>query len=126
MTDIHNAVREIITALIPNKPAHLIQVGSGQRLDVLGFDSLDRFEIAVKIDQEFSIDLDDGVPDAWATVQDVIDSVLNELGRASDLNDLGNNPLMQKEMDALAKQHDETMTAPGNSLIRRTGCQTQD
>ena len=73
-------VQEIITAAIPNKPSYLLLAGTGETLENLGFDSLDRHEIALKIEQEFSIDIEDGVPEAWTTVQDVIDSVVNEIG----------------------------------------------
>lgn len=77
-------VREIITAAIPSKPSYLLLAGTGETLENLGFDSLDRHEIASKIEQEFSIDIEDGVPETWTTVQDVIDSVLNELGEVRD------------------------------------------
>lgn len=77
MTTIDMRVRNIITMLAPDN--RMEPVFPSETLDNLGFDSLDRFEMTAKIEEEFSIDLEDGVTDAWVTVQDVMDSVLNEL-----------------------------------------------
>lgn len=61
------------------KSIEKMTVSTGDTLEGLGIDSLDRHEIALQIEQHFNIDIEDGVPEAWSTVQDVIDSVSNEL-----------------------------------------------
>lgn len=73
--DVIHTVREIITALIPNKPPYLPIVGLGENLADIDFDSLSRHEIADTIEMYFEIDIDDDVPETWTTVQDVVDSV---------------------------------------------------
>lgn len=82
MTTIDMKVRNIITMLAPDN--RMEPVFPSETLEGLGFDSLDRFEMTAKIEQEFGIDIEDGVTDAWVTVQDVMDSVLNELGEVRD------------------------------------------
>lgn len=77
MTTIDMRVRNIITMLAPDN--RMEPVFPSETLEGLGFDSLDRFEMTAKIEEEFSIEIEDGVPEAWTTVQDVIDSVLNEV-----------------------------------------------
>ena len=76
----NDEIINIITDFIRDDNIGCDTVSTKQRLDDLGIDSLDVWEIALKIEERFEIDIEDGVPEAWATVQDVIDSVLNELG----------------------------------------------
>lgn len=45
----------------------------------IGVDSLDVVEIAMELDAEFSIDLEDGCVEAWRTVMDIIQDVHNAL-----------------------------------------------
>ena len=44
-------------------------------LDELGLDSLDVVELAMNLEEEFSIDIDDDVLERINTVQDVIETV---------------------------------------------------
>lgn len=43
--------------------------------DDLAFDSLDYVDLAVKLEKEFDIKIEDDVIDKWKTVQDVVDYV---------------------------------------------------
>lgn len=43
--------------------------------DDLVFDSLDYVDLAVKLEKEFDIKIEDDVIDKWKTVQDVVDYV---------------------------------------------------
>lgn len=43
--------------------------------DDLVFDSLDYVDLAVKLEKEFDIKIEDDVIDEWKTVQDVVDYV---------------------------------------------------
>lgn len=83
MTTIDMKVRNIITMLAPDN--RMEPVFPSETLEGLGFDSLARHTIALAIEDRFQIDLDDGVPEAWTTVQDVMDSVLNELAVAEEV-----------------------------------------
>lgn len=43
--------------------------------DDLVFDSLDYVDLAVKLEKEFDVRIEDGAIDKWKTVQDVVDYV---------------------------------------------------
>lgn len=43
--------------------------------DDLAFDSLDYVDLAVKLEEEFDIKIEDDAIDEWKTVQDVVDYV---------------------------------------------------
>lgn len=45
--------------------------------DDLGIDSLDRVELSILLEEEFSIDIEADAVAAWSTVQDVIETVEN-------------------------------------------------
>lgn len=66
--------------------------------------------VAKAIEESFEIKITERMRDEWKTVQDVVLTVKHLQEPAPKafeaINDLGNNSLMQKEMDDLAAQHD--------------------
>lgn len=67
-------VLEIIENNVSGKQA----VEPEKTLEALGIDSLDRVEISIDLEEHFRIDLEADTVTAWATVQDIINSVENE------------------------------------------------
>ena len=49
-------------------------------LDEIGLDSLDLIEITMDLEHEFEIEIDDDEVYAWQTPNDIVNTVLKELG----------------------------------------------
>lgn len=50
------------------------------RLDEIGIDSIDLIEIGMDLEYEFEIEIDDDEAYAWQTPNDIVNTVLKELG----------------------------------------------
>lgn len=70
-----NRITAIITLAVSDN--RMESVFPTETLDALGLDSLDRWDMVVKIEEEFKIDIEQEAIAAWVNVQDVIDTVSN-------------------------------------------------
>lgn len=50
------------------------------RLDEIGIDSIDLIEIGMDLEHEFEIEIDDDEAYAWQTPNDIVNTVLKEIG----------------------------------------------
>ena len=50
------------------------------RLDEIGIDSIDLIEIGMDLEHEFEIEIDDDEAYEWQTPNDIVNTVLKELG----------------------------------------------
>ena len=50
------------------------------RLDEIGIDSIDLIEIGMDLEHEFEIEIDDDEAYVWNTPNDIVNTVLKELG----------------------------------------------
>lgn len=77
-TEAMERICKIVTLEASDNRMELVQ--PSEMLEALGFDSLGKHTLSMRLEDEFHIDIECGTEDAWTTVQDVIDSVSNELG----------------------------------------------
>lgn len=71
-------VKEIIAGIKHLKPEIIIDDDKLQ--DVLSMDSLDLVECALRIEEEFNIEIEDSILDEFRTVQDFINFVYSKRG----------------------------------------------
>ena len=54
------------------------------RLDEIGIDSIDLIEIGMDLEHEFEIEINDDDVYAWQTPNDIVNTILKELGESND------------------------------------------
>lgn len=70
MDDVESRVIKHIKATVDDASVNITP--ESNLVDDLRFDSLDRIELAMKIEEEFSIEVDDAAADSFQTVGDIV------------------------------------------------------
>lgn len=76
------SVQALLADMLPVAAAECVP--AAQLAGDLGADSLDMFEIAVKVDDFFGIEVGDDDIEGWFFVKDVVNSIVRILGSVQD------------------------------------------